>query len=450
MPDLTTTNAGLAALVQGTYAPSHMEIGSQALTGSLVSFTSIGTRIAVIDATYVAILDGISYVGVDEDDARQYTDFRTLAVWAGHPDDAGSILLEIGSTGDATTYQDKELNTPLIISGGTSVRRNQLASVDISALVVIDQPIISIADDEVLSRNVPLLVNAPTGRTWDDYRWVEFSVGTGEKNITHWLKVRNTALPEPPTSSILILADLINETLQTINTATGLPTAFPQSTGVASIFSIASHLGIIYLAQSGSLSFFTVNPDTGVATQLPYDLGIIAGSGMTSHNNVLYVINGPTDTIHAVNVSTGVTTPLPNATGVANPRALASHNGVLYVSDLSHLYTVDVTAGIATALPNALGITSVNGMASHNGIFYVVGQDSGQVNTVDVTTGIATALPNALGAGLTRPSGMTSHEVGGGLPLGIAPWLSIRKVDSNTLSLIPAASGYLHELNGIA
>ena len=50
MPDLTTTNAGLAALVQGTYAPSHMEIGSQALTGSLVAFTSIGTRIAVIDA----------------------------------------------------------------------------------------------------------------------------------------------------------------------------------------------------------------------------------------------------------------------------------------------------------------------------------------------------------------------------------------------------------------
>ena len=207
MPDLATTNAGRNALANGDYAPTHMEIGSQGLTGSLIGRTSIGTRIAVIDASFVVVNANIAYVGIDTDDARTYNDFRTLGVWAGHPDDAGSILLEIGSTGDTSIYGEKQADVDLLISGGTAVRGSQLAQVDISALVAIDNVRRVLAEDEALSIGSPLTLATPTGKTWADYRWLEFIVGPDANISTEYPRLRTSAFPIEPINPTLYIAD---------------------------------------------------------------------------------------------------------------------------------------------------------------------------------------------------------------------------------------------------
>ena len=300
-------------------------------------------------------------------------------------------------------------------------------------------------------------IDAPSGKTWDDWRWLSIVVGGNEFHVAETQRVKIDRLPVAPTSNTLYVVDLLLDRVGTVDVATGMATQLPNALGAGftTPSGLASHNGVLYVVDSTLDRVGTVDVATGMATQLPNALGagFTTPSGLASHNGVLYVVNAGVDRVGTVDVATGMATQLPNALGAGftNPRGLASHNGVLYVVDstLDRVGTVDVATGMATQLPNALGagFTTPSGLASHNGVLYVVDLLLDRVGTVDVATGMATQLPNALGAGFTEPSGIASH--GGGNVLRFGQYAVFQRSSDTRLTLRPTQNGYLHELVGI-
>ena len=304
----------------------------------------------------------------------------------------------------------------------------------------------------------PFTIDAPSGKTWDDWRWLSIVVGDNEFHVAETQRVKSDGLPLASTSHVLYVVDADSDRVGTVDVATGIATALPNAlgTGFTSPRGLASHNGVLYVVVTDSDRVGTVDVATGIATALPNALGtgFTTPTGLASHNGVLYVVDAGSDRVGTVDVATGIATALPNAlgTGFTIPLGLASHNGVLYVVDGSpdRVGTVDVATGIATALPNALGtgFTSSRGLASHNGVLYVVDGNLLRVGTVDVATGIATALPNALGTGFTTPTGLASHGVGG-IFLVFSVYIFSQRTSDTRLTLHPTQNGYLHELVGI-
>ena len=301
-------------------------------------------------------------------------------------------------------------------------------------------------------------IDAPSGKTWDSWRWLSIVIGDNEYHVAETQRVRSNGLPLAPTSNILYVVDRNLDRVGTVDVATGLATALPNALGAGFTFpsGLASHNGVLYVVDSNSDRVGTVDVATGLATALPNALG--AGftfpSGLASHNGVLYVVDSNSDRVGTVDVATGLATALPNALGAGftTPTGLASHNGVLYVVNVGTMRvgTVDVATGLATQLLNALGsgFTGARGLASHNGVLYVVDSNSDRVGTVDVATGLATALPNALGAGFTNPEGLASHGVGGTF-LAFSQYAFFQRTSDTRLTLDATQNGYLHELVGI-
>ena len=301
-------------------------------------------------------------------------------------------------------------------------------------------------------------IDAPSGKTWDDWRWLSIVMGDNEFAVAETQRVKSDALPLAPASNILYVVDRTSDQIGTVDVATGIATALPNQlgSGFTDPSGLASHNGVLYVADIASDQIGTVDVATGIATALPNQLGsgFTDPGGLASHNGVLYVADVTSDRIGTVDVATGIATALPNqlGSGFTNPGGLVSHNGVLYVADTAsdQIGTVDVATGIATALPNQLGsgFRTPGGLASHNGVLYVADVTSDQIGTVDVATGIATALPNQLGSGFTDPSGLASHGQGGTF-LTFSQYASFQRTSDTRLTLHPTQNGYLHELVGI-
>ena len=301
-------------------------------------------------------------------------------------------------------------------------------------------------------------IDAPSGKTWDDWRWISIVVGDNEFAVAETQRVPTSGLPVAPTGNILYVVGSSLDRLGTVNVSTGIATPLDNDlgSGFTSAAGLASHNGVLYVVGSSLDRLGTVNVSTGIATPLDNDLGsgFTNAAGLASHNGVLYVVGRDLDRLGTVNVSTGIATPLDNDLGSGFTRAagLASHNGVLYVvgSSLDRLGTVNVSTGIATPLDNDLGsgFTSAAGLASHNGVLYVVDSISDRLGTVNVSTGIATPLDNDLGSGFTSPLGLASHGQGGTF-LAFSEYASFQRTSDTRLTAHPSRTGYLHELVGI-
>ena len=309
-----------------------------------------------------------------------------------------------------------------------------------------------------LVRGTSFTIDAPSGKTWDDWRWLSIVMGDSEFQAAETQRVRSDRLPLPATSHILYVVDASSARIGTVDVATGIATQLPNQlgSGFGNPRGLASHNGVLYVVDTSLDRIGTVDVATGIATQLPNQLGSGFGNpqGLASHNGVLYVVDASSDRIGTVDVATGIATQLPNqlGSGFGTPTGLASHNGVLYVVDTTsdRIGTVDVATGIATQLPNQLGSGFGNptGLASHNGVLYVVDTTSDRIGTVDVATGIATQLPNQLGSGFGNPTGLASHGQGGTF-LMFSEYASFQRTSDTRLTLHPTQNGYLHELVGI-
>ena len=302
-------------------------------------------------------------------------------------------------------------------------------------------------------------IDAPSGKTWDSWRWLSIVMGNDEFHIAETQRMKSDRLPLAPTSNILYVVDFGLNRLGTVDVATGLATQLPNALGAGFTVprGLASHNGVLYVVDSTSDRLGTLDVATGIAAQLPNTLGagFTVPSGLASHNGVLYVVDSTSDRLGTVDVATGIATQLPNplGSGFSNPSGLASHNGVLYVlgQDKDRLGTVDVATGLVdTQLPNILGagFTSPFGLASHNGVLYVVDSLLDRVGTVDVATGIATQLPNPLGSGFSNPQGLASHGQGGTF-LAFSEYAFLQRASDTRLSVHPRQDGYIHELVGI-
>ena len=134
MPDLTKTTAGITRLLQAGVQPTHLQYGSVAVVaGDLVSRTSVGGVLVTVAVTEAVVDNESQFIGVDDTDANAYTTFRTLGLWhvpdGSNPGDAESVLLGIGSTGNATTYGDKVANIDLIVSGSIQLTDAEAANI---------------------------------------------------------------------------------------------------------------------------------------------------------------------------------------------------------------------------------------------------------------------------------------------------------------------------------
>ena len=134
MPDLTKTTAGITRLLQAGVNPTHLEYGSTAVAADdLDAQTSVGGVLATATVTEAVVGNESQFIGVDDTDANAYTNFRTLGLWhvpaGSNPGDTGSVLLAIGSTGDATTYGDKVMNIDLIVAGSVQLTDAQAANI---------------------------------------------------------------------------------------------------------------------------------------------------------------------------------------------------------------------------------------------------------------------------------------------------------------------------------
>ena len=134
MPELTKTTAGITRLLQAGVLATHLQYGSTTVAAAdLDAQTSVGGVLATVDVTEAVVGNESQFLGVDDADANAYTTFRTLGLWhvpaGSDPGDTGSVLLAIGSTGDATTYGDKVLNIDLIVAGSLQLTDAEAANV---------------------------------------------------------------------------------------------------------------------------------------------------------------------------------------------------------------------------------------------------------------------------------------------------------------------------------
>ena len=448
MPDTITTTVGLNALGNGTYGPTHMELSRDALTGGLAGVTSLTGRIAVIEVSFLVRGPTLSFLGIDTDDARSYDDWRTLAIWDGAPDVAGSRLLNVGSTGDATIYGPKVQNVDLIISGGTTLRGNIASQVIFAAGIANPDPFVSLAVDEALVVGTPLVIDAPNNLTWDNFTRLMLAHGPNANRIEPALWLRTSQLPSPPVGGSLYVAGDNQDQLYTIDITTGAVTGIGTGFGVSigNPSGMTSHNGILNLIDLNQLRLYTVDVSLGTATLVGL-LGLGNPAAIASFNGVLYAIDLTTNMLYTVNPTTGQSTAVSgNELGVSSLTGLTAHAGELYavrqVFD-DTLYTVNSVTGIATSV-GSLGLSGADpqALASHGGVLYTILANGRLLYSVNPATGAATQVGSQFDNIGAR--GMASHA-GGGDFLAVSDKFQVQRTTDATLTIFPIEAGYLHE-----
>ena len=138
MPAVTLTTAGATELLTSGTEFTHLQFASDAIAaGDLAATTALTGSLAIVAAAEAVIGVESQFSGVDDDDTRNYVNFRTLGVWSGAPADSGSTLMAVGSTGDTTTYGDKVVNIDLHATGSLQLTPTQVANATYSTSQVV-------------------------------------------------------------------------------------------------------------------------------------------------------------------------------------------------------------------------------------------------------------------------------------------------------------------------
>ncbi len=163
-----------------------------------------------------------------------------------------------------------------------------------------------------------------------------------------------------PTSNTVYLTSTNNDSLYTLDLATGAATLVG-SYGV-DVFMHGlewdSSTGTLYGASSSPNTFYNISTATGLATE-------VGGMGLTSFTNLgydsvndrMYATNSSTDSFYSIDRSTGALSLIGPLLGPTNP------NGLAYVPEIQTMYLVDnstdtlYTLNLATGAATAVGST---------------------------------------------------------------------------------------------
>ena len=386
MPTLTLTNAGSAALFSGDFDPTHMELGSDALTGGLAGVTDIGTVVRELSISYMLTGNEIQFASIDTNDTEAYDDFRTLAVWAGDPSDSNSILLGAGSTGDTTIYGEKNLGRDLLVSGSFSLSAAQAANVSFTQGLIIGNfrtgnrnPIAADgANGDIWSRTDASYVAQKSGGAWRRLR----TVFQYELLIDWPLDAANRdAYGIASDGTNIYVVDRIDNRVYVYSAAGAslsnwaLHATNDDPEGIASdganiyVVDVADNRVYVYSAAGASLSDW---PLTGVNSN---------AHGIASDGTSIYVVDRADRVVYVYSLTgTSLSNWALNSAN-DNPEGITSDGANIYISNppdgLIYVYTSDGT--LLSSWPLASGNTDSTGLASDSSNIYVVDQTDDRV-----------------------------------------------------------------------
>ncbi len=374
MPILALTNAGSAALFSGHFDPTHMELGSDALLGNLVGITDIGTVVRELTIAYMLTGNEIQFASIDTNDAQAYDDFRTLAVWAGDPSLASSILLGANSTGDATIYGEKKLGRDLLVSGGFLLTIAQAERVNFTQGLII-------GNFRTGNRN-PVAADGSDGDVWSrtDANYV------AQKSGGAWRRLR----------TVLKYELLRDWALAPANSAP---------------FGISSDGTDIYVVDGGADRVYVYSSGGAALSNWALASGNSAPFGISSDGTDIYVVDRGADRVYVYSSGGAALSNWALASGNSAPFGISSDGTDIYVVDRGADRVYVYSSGGA-ALSNwalASGNSAANGISSDGTDIYVV---DGGADRVYVYSSGGAALSNwALAPANSGPNGISSDGI---------------------------------------
>ena len=370
MPTLTLHDDGAQALFDGDFDPTHMQLGSDAITSGLDTLPDIGTVVRTLSISYMLTGNEIQFASIDTDDAEAYDDFRTLAVWAGDPSDAGSILLGVGSTGDTTIYGEKQLGRDLLVSGSFLLTTAQATNVNFTQGLII-------GNFRTGSRN-PVAADGSNGDIWSrtDVHYVAQKAGGT------WRRFR-----------LVVQYELLTD--WPLATANGNPNGISSDGTNIYVVDNTDNRVYVYSTSGAAITNWALAAANGDA------------EGISSDGTNIYVADVIDNRVYVYSTSGAAITNWALAAANGDPFGISSDGTNIYVVDINHRVYVYSTSGAAItnwALAAANG--DPYGIASDGTNIYVVDSIDDRVYVYSTS---GAALPNwPLATANGNPNGISS------------------------------------------
>ena len=386
MPTLTLTNAGSGALFSGDFDPTHMELGSDELTGGLAAITDIGTVIRELSISYMLTGNEIQFASIDTDDAEAYDDFRTLGVWAGDPSNSNSILLGVGSTGDATIYGEKSLGRDLLVSGSFQLTTAQAANVSFTQGLIIGNfrtgnrnPVAADgANGDIWSRTDAHYIAQKSGGAWRRLRFTFLG-----DLISNWALATANTDPFGISSdgTNIYVVDRTDERVYVYSTAGASLSDWALATANTDPFGISSDGTNIYVVD-GTAERVYVYSAAG-ASLSDWALAGANGDpyGISSDGTDIYVVDRTNDRVYVYTTAGASLSNWALATANADPQGISSDGTNIYVVDRTDERVYVYSAAGASLSDWALAGANGNpeGIASDGTNIYVVDRTADRV-----------------------------------------------------------------------
>jgi len=161
-----------------------------------------------------------------------------------------------------------------------------------------------------------------------------------------------------PASGTVYVASSNNDTLHTLNLATGAATLVGAFGTPVVMHGLEwdSSTGTLYGASSTPNTFYSISTATGVATAVG-SIGLTSFNnlGYDSTNNVMYMTNSSTDSLYTINRANGQITLVGALQLPTNP------NGLAYAADLQTMFLIDNNTDTLYTVNTGTGVASVVG-----------------------------------------------------------------------------------------
>ena len=371
MPTLTLHDDGAQALFDGDFDPTHMQLGSDALTSGLDTLTNIGTVVQTLLISYMLTGNEIQFASIDTDDAEAYDDFRTLAVWAGDPSNASSILLGVGSTGDTAIYGEKQLGRDLLVSGSFLLTTAQAANVSFTQGLIIGNfrtgsrnPVAADgANGDIWSRTDASYVAHKSGGMWRRLRTVlQYEL------LTDWGLAVANANPEGISSdgTNIYVVDPNTDRVYVYSASGAALSDWALATANANPFGISSDGTNIYVVDATSDHVYVYSASGAALSDWALAVANDRASGISSDGTNIYVVDGTSDRVYVYSSSGAAITDWALAVANDRPEGISSDGTNIYVVDGTdlHVYVYSASGAalsnwaLATANANPFGISS--------------------------------------------------------------------------------------------